>query len=71
MRFRSISTLYPGRLAQTWEEHRQLVEAIASHNVEKAKKVAVLHMTNAERTLLKEIEQNEAAAQSIRDGAED
>ena len=71
MRFRSISTLYPGRLAQTWEEHRQLVEAIASHNVEKAKKVAVLHMTNAERTLLKEIEQNEVAAQSIRDGAED
>lgn len=71
MRFRSISTRYPGRLAQTWEEHRQLVEAIASHNVEKAKKVAVFHMTNAEQTLLKEIDHNEAAAQSIRDGAED
>ena len=71
MRFRSISTLYPGRLAQTWEEHRQLVEAIASHNVEKAKKVAVLHMANAERTPLDEIEPSEAAAPGIRDRAED
>ncbi len=70
MRFRSISTLYPGRLAQTWDEHRQLVEAIAAHNIEKARKVASMHMANAEKTLLKEIEQDETSARKIREGAE-
>ena len=29
LRFRSISMHYPGRLAATWEEHRQMVENIA------------------------------------------
>ena len=32
LRFRSISMHYPGRLAATWEEHRQMVENIAEHN---------------------------------------
>ena len=30
----------PGRLRKTWEEHRQLVEAIASHNATQARKLA-------------------------------
>ena len=38
-RFRSFSMNQPGRLRKTWEEHRQLVEAIASHNATQARKV--------------------------------
>ena len=33
LRFRSISMHYPGRLSATWEEHRQMVENIANHNL--------------------------------------
>ncbi len=52
MRFRSISMNQPGRLANTWEEHRQLVEAIASRNASQARKIARLHMENSEQVLI-------------------
>lgn len=71
MRFRSISTLYPGRVEQVWEEHRKLVEAIAAHNTEEARRLAAVHMGNAEKTLLKEIEENEDAARDLRDRTEE
>ncbi|HMM20795.1 MAG TPA: GntR family transcriptional regulator [Selenomonadales bacterium] len=51
-RFRSISMAYPGRLKNTLEEHRQLMEAIASHDPETAQRCAREHMENAEQTLL-------------------
>ena len=54
LRFRSISMHYPGRLAATWEEHRQLVENIANHNSAQARKIAKKHMENSEKTLLSE-----------------
>lgn len=54
-RFRSISMAYPGRLKNTLDEHRQLVEAIASHDPENAQKCAREHMENAEQTLLNDL----------------
>ena len=65
LRFRSISMHYPGRLAATWEEHRQMVENIASHNGAMARKVAKKHMENSEKTLLKGISQDEESARQI------
>lgn len=54
-RFRSISIAYPGRLKNTLEEHRQLVEAIAQRNSDTAQQLAREHMENAEQTLLLEM----------------
>ena len=56
-RFRSISINYPGRLQNTLEEHRQVVEAIAQRNPEAAQQKAREHIENAEQTLLLEMEQ--------------
>ena len=56
-RFRSVSINYPGRLKNTLEEHRQLVEAIAQRNPEAAQQKAREHIENAEQTLLLEMEQ--------------
>ena len=52
LRFRTSSMSRPGRLVKTWEEHRQLVEAIANHNELQARKIARLHMEHSERALL-------------------
>lgn len=65
LRFRSISMHYPGRLAATWEEHRQMVEHIADHNSTMARKVAKRHMENSEKTLLKGMSDDENAARMI------
>ena len=65
LRFRSISMHYPGRLAATWEEHRQMVENIADHNSAMARKVAKKHMENSERTLLKGISKDEESARRV------
>ena len=55
-RFRSFSMNQPGRLRKTWEEHRLLVEAIASHNAVQARKLARIHMEHSEQTLLQGME---------------
>ena len=52
-RFRTLSMSYPGRLQQTLEEHRAMVEAIAAGDVEAARDAAERHMEQAEETLLK------------------
>lgn len=51
-RFRSITMGYPGRLKDTVEEHKHLVEAISQRDVELAQHVARVHMENAEGILL-------------------
>ena len=61
---RSKSMLYPGRLTDMMEEHRAIVDAIAQGNPEAAEKAVQTHMENAERTLLKVIEEK-----SMEDGA--
>lgn len=63
-RFRSVSMNQPGRLAKTWEEHRQLVEAISAHNATQARKIARLHMEHSEQTLLAGM-QDANVAQSV------
>ncbi|HIU64629.1 MAG TPA: GntR family transcriptional regulator [Candidatus Avacidaminococcus intestinavium] len=55
---RGRSMHYPGRLRDTLEEHRAIVESIAHRNVDKAQVAAREHMENAEHTLLKAIEES-------------
>ena len=52
-RFRKLSMSYPGRLEETLEEHREMVEAIANGSVTAAREAAERHMERAEETLLK------------------
>ena len=51
-RFRATSMAYPGRLKETLEEHRRLVEAIAQGDVIEAQNAAEDHMEKSEHTLL-------------------
>ena len=48
---------YPGRLETMGEEHKEIMEAIGSRNVERSQKAVRVHLENAERTLLKVIEE--------------
>lgn len=50
IRARSMS--YPGRLVETMDEHRYLVDAIEARDVERAQHAARVHIENAEHTLL-------------------
>lgn len=52
-RFRTLSMSYPGRLEATLDEHREIVETIANGDGRAARKAAVRHMENSEKTLLK------------------
>ena len=63
-RFRSVSMNQPGRLAKTWEEHRLLVEALADHNPQQARRIARIHMEHSEQALLSGM-QDKAIAQSV------
>lgn len=54
-RFRSISMAYPGRLKNTLEEHRRLLDAIAASDPTLAMRYAREHMENAEQTLLNDL----------------
>ena len=49
---RRTSMRYPGRLKDTQEEHRSLVDSIARHDVEGSQEAARVHLENAERTLM-------------------
>ncbi|MBR6012245.1 MAG: GntR family transcriptional regulator [Selenomonadaceae bacterium] len=52
-RFRTLSMSYPGRLEETFNEHSEMVEAIANGDVSAARDAAEHHMERAEETLLK------------------
>lgn len=54
---RGRSMMYPGRLTDTLEEHRAIVESIAQRDAEKAQIAVREHLENAEHTLLKAIEE--------------
>lgn len=54
---RGRSMPYPGRLETMGEEHKEIMEAIGSRNVERSQKAVRVHLENAERTLLKVIEE--------------
>lgn len=57
--FRSKSMAYPGRLEETLEEHRRIVDTIAQGDVEGAQKAAEYHMERSEHTLLLSMEDKE------------
>ena len=46
---------YPGRLNDTMNEHRILVDFIAARDVEGARNAARVHIENAEHTLMQSI----------------
>lgn len=52
---------YPGRLAAMMDEHRAIVDAIAQRDEDAAQQAVRTHMENAERTLLRKIEENSLA----------
>lgn len=54
IRGRSMSA--PGRMIETMDEHRALVEAIAARDVERAQRAARVHLENAEHTLMRSLE---------------
>jgi len=58
-RFRTLSMSYPGRLHETLQEHRAMVEAIAAGDVDAARDAAEHHMERAEETLLKAMRKKE------------
>ncbi len=51
-RYRSASLAYPGRLKDTLEEHKELVEAISDRNVALAQRLAKEHIENAENIIV-------------------
>ena len=55
---RGRSMHYPGRLINTLEEHRAIVDSMAQRDVEKAQQAVREHLENAEHTLLKAIEES-------------
>ena len=61
---RGTSMRYPGRLADTIEEHRALVDSNAARDSEKAQAAARIHLENAEHTLLKAM----AEEQQVQEG---
>jgi len=54
IRGRSMS--YPGRLVETMDEHRALLDSIAARDVERAQRAARVHLENAEQTLMRSLD---------------
>jgi len=54
-RYRATSLSFPGRMKQSLEEHRDIVEAIQSRDVQLARKVAQEHIENAENSMIESI----------------
>ena len=55
-RYRNISTALPGRLAQVFQEHRQIVQALAAGDSAAAERFANEHHENTAQRLLAELE---------------
>lgn len=62
-RFRAISLAAPGRMQQTLEEHKRLVEAVAERDVARAAQLAQEHIENAENQMLESLHRAEAGGQ--------
>ncbi|NLW06924.1 MAG: GntR family transcriptional regulator [Clostridia bacterium] len=54
-RFRAISMGMAGRMRETLEEHKRLVEAINARNVELARRIAREHIENSENKVMEAI----------------
>lgn len=51
-RFRSASLAYPGRIEDTLEEHKFLLEAISERDIVTARRLAQEHIENAESSMM-------------------
>lgn len=65
-RFRLTSLSYPGRMRQSWDEHRVIVEMLEARDISAVRQLATEHIENAENVLLdalkKEGSHNQGAA---------
>jgi DNA-binding GntR family transcriptional regulator len=52
-RFRTTSLAVPGRVKYALQEHRAIFEAVAKHDVEKARALATAHIENAAEVMFK------------------
>ncbi|NLC76141.1 MAG: GntR family transcriptional regulator [Clostridia bacterium] len=62
-RFRSTSLASPGRIKDTLEEHKGIVDAIADRNIALAQKLAAKHVENAEDIFLAHFSQKKNQAE--------
>lgn len=58
-RFRTASLAVPGRLQETLEEHKKIVEAVAERNGVVARRLAETHIENAENWMLQNFHNQE------------
>lgn len=58
-RFRATSLAVPGRLKTAIQEHRELVDNIARHDVEGAQNIATLHIENAANVMFETMRESE------------
>jgi len=57
-RFRSMSLMYPGRMRQSLDEHRAIVEAIESRDTQLSRQLAQEHIENAENAFIESIKKD-------------
>lgn len=57
-RFRATSLAYPGRMKQSLEEHRAIVEAIHARDSALARQVTQEHIENAEQSMIESIKKD-------------
>lgn len=57
-RFRATSLAYPGRMKQSLEEHRGIVEAIHARDVSLARQLTQEHIENAEQSMIESIKKD-------------
>lgn len=57
-RFRSTSLSYPGRMRESLDEHRGILEAIESRDVTLARQLAQEHIENAENAFIESIKKD-------------
>ncbi|MBO8159785.1 GntR family transcriptional regulator [Thermosyntropha sp.] len=57
-RFRTTSLAYPGRMKQSLEEHRAIVEALQARDIQLARNLAQEHIENAENSMLESIKKD-------------
>jgi DNA-binding GntR family transcriptional regulator len=59
-RFRSTSLAVPGRLKYAIQEHREIVDAVARHDVEEAQALATAHIENAANIMFEALRETSA-----------
>lgn len=66
LRFRAFNSNLPGRLEETWIEHRALLDALAAHDVDKAKQTVVAHLEASRDILLEALRQQASEEEAPR-----